>query len=98
MPTSVKLRELLKENGIRGYCHYTKSKLIDLLIKRGLIPEKYGTNKEKKAKNDIDSKYNFLRQIHSNPKKVEILDFKQIRLFCSLLYTRLLWPLIKIPE
>ena len=24
---------------------------------------------------DIDSKYNFVRQIHKNPKKVEIHDF-----------------------
>ena len=31
---SYKMRE------IRGYSHYTRSKLIDLLIKRGLIPEK----------------------------------------------------------
>ena len=46
MLTSAELMEILKENEIRGYFHYTKSKLIDLLIKRGLIPEKYGTNKQ----------------------------------------------------
>ena len=68
--------EILTENEIRGYSHYTKSKLIDLLIKRGLIPEKYGTNKQEKAKKDIDRKCNFLRQIRSNPKKVEILDLE----------------------
>ena len=67
--------EILKANEIRGYSHYTKSKLIDLLIKRGLIPVKYGTNKQEKAK-DIDPKYNFIRQICSNPKKVEIHDFE----------------------
>ena len=76
MPTSAEVMEFLKDNVIRGYSHYTKSKLIDLLFKRGLIPEKYGTNKRTKAKKDIDPKYNFLRQICSNPKKVEIHDLE----------------------
>ena len=40
MPTYVELREILKDNEIRCYSHYTKSNLIDLLIKRGLISEK----------------------------------------------------------
>ena len=76
MPTSAELKEILKENQIRGYFHYTNSKLIDLLVKRGLIPEKYETNKQVKEKKDVDPKYNFLRQIHSNPKKVEIHDLE----------------------
>ena len=41
-----------------------------------MIPEKYETNKQVKAKKDIDPKYNFLTQIHSNPKKVEIHDLE----------------------
>ena len=56
LPTSAELMEILKDNEIRGYSHYTKSKLIDLLIKKGLISEKYGTNKQEKAKKDIDPK------------------------------------------
>ena len=40
--------EILKVNDIRGYFHYIKSKLIDLLVKRGLIPEKHGKNKQEK--------------------------------------------------
>ena len=59
---------------MKGYSHYTKSKRIDLLDKRGLLPDKYETNKQVKAKNEIDHKYNFLRQIHINLKKVEIHD------------------------
>ena len=31
---------------------------------------------ENKAKKDIDLKYNFLRQIRNNPKKVEIHDLE----------------------
>ena len=76
MPTYAELMEILTANEIRGYSHYTKSKLIDLLIKRGLIPEKYANNKQVKAKKDINPKYNFLRQIRSNPKKVEIHDLE----------------------
>ena len=76
MSTYAELMEILKANEIRGYSHYAKSKLIDLLVKRGLIPENFGKNKQEKAKKDIDPKYNFLRQIRSNPKKVEIHDFE----------------------
>ena len=47
-----------------------------MLDKRGLIHEKYETNKQVKAKKDLDPKYNFLRQVDSNPKKVEIHDLK----------------------
>ena len=77
MPTDAEAMEILKANDIRGYSHYTKSKLIDLLIKRGLISEKYVNNKQEKTKKDIDPKYRFLRQIGSNPKKVEIHDLKE---------------------
>ena len=76
MPTSAELMEILTENEIRGHSNYTKSKLIDILIKKGLIPEKYGTNKQEKAKRDRDLKYNFVRQIRKNPKKVEIHDME----------------------
>ena len=50
MPSYAELMEILKENEIRRYSHDTKSKLIDLLIKIGLIPEKYGTNKQEKQR------------------------------------------------
>ena len=50
VPTYAELMEILKANEIRGYYHYTKSKLIDLLVKRGLIPEKHGTNKQENDK------------------------------------------------
>ena len=48
MPTCAELMEILKDNQIKGYSHYTKSKLIDLLVKRGLIPEKHGKINMKK--------------------------------------------------
>ena len=43
-----------------------------MLIKRRLIPDKYYTNKQVKARKDIDPKNDFLKQIRSNPKTVEI--------------------------
>ena len=46
---------------------------------------------------DIDSKYNFLMQIRKNPKQVEIHDLETDKVDFILLYTRLLWPWIKIP-
>ena len=68
--------EILNANEIRGYSHYTKSKLIDLSIKRRLIPDKYDTNKQVKARKDIDHKYYFLKKIRSKLKKVEIHDLE----------------------
>ena len=50
MPTSAELIEIVKENEIRGYSHYTKSKLIDFLIKRGLIPKNMVLINKKKQK------------------------------------------------
>ena len=76
MLTYVELMKILKANEIRGYSHYTKSKLIDLLVKRGLIAEKHGNNKHEKMVREIDPKYSFLRQIRKNPKKVETHDLE----------------------
>ena len=53
MPTSAEPMVILKDNEIRGYSQYTKSKLIDLLIKKGLIPKKYRTNKQENKKKQI---------------------------------------------
>ena len=47
-----------------------------MLVKRGLIPEKHGTNKQEKMIKDIDPKYYFLKEIRSIPKKVEIHDLE----------------------
>ena len=76
MLTFAQLKEILKENQIKGYSHYRKSKLIDLLDKRELLPEKYQTNKQVKAKKNIDHKYNFVRKAHSHQTKVEIHDLE----------------------
>ena len=86
LPSSAEQMEILKRNEIIGYSHYAKSKLFDLLNKRRLIPVKYDTNKQVKAKNDIDPIYSFLRQIRSNSKKVEIhnLETDKVALYPSI--------------
>ena len=82
MISLTELRAMLNENKIRGYLHYNKSELIDVLIKRGLLldtmniititslPERENT------KTEINPKYNFLKHIRNSPKKVEIRDMK----------------------
>ena len=39
MISLTELRAMLKNYRIRGYLHYNKSELIDVLMKRGLLPE-----------------------------------------------------------
>ena len=46
------VREMLKENNIRGYRHYTK-KRIDLLIEKWLLLEKPRTDKRETTKKEI---------------------------------------------
>ena len=72
------LRAMLKENNIRGCLHYNKPELVDVLVKRGLIPEiiKITTSislpERKDTKKEINPNYNFLKHIRNSPKKVEI--------------------------
>ena len=73
---------MLKENNIRGCLHYNKPELVDVLVKRGLIPEiiKITTStslpERKDTKKERNPKYNFLKHIRNSPKKVEIQDME----------------------
>ena len=72
------LRAMLKKNKIRGYLHHNKSELIDVLIKGGLLPETISITditslpEREHTKKQRNPKYNFLKHIRNNPKKVEI--------------------------
>ena len=76
------LRAMLKKNKIRGYLHYNKSELIDVLIKRGLLPETINITdiisvpERENTKKEINPKYNFLKHIRNSQKKVEIRDME----------------------
>ena len=39
MISLTELRAMLKENKIRGYLHYNKSELLDVLVRRVLLPD-----------------------------------------------------------
>ena len=82
MISLTELRAMLKENKIRGYLHYNKSDLVDVLVKRGLLPEiiKITTitslPEREDTKKEINPKYNCLKQIRNSPKKFEMRDIE----------------------
>ena len=75
------LKAMLKENEIRGYLHYNKSELVDVLVKRGLLPETIKITtitllSERENTKKKNPKSNFLKHIRNSPKKVEIQDME----------------------
>ena len=86
------LRAILKKNKIKGYLHYNKSELIDVLIKRGLLPQTTNVTtitsqpERENTKKERNPKYNFLKHIRNSPKKVEIRDIEtdEIILYSSM--------------
>ena len=76
------LRAMLMENKIRGYLHYNKSELVDVLVNSGLLPETMKITtitslpEREDTKKERNSKYNFLNYIRNSPKKVEIRDME----------------------
>ena len=82
MISLTELRAMLKKNKIRGYIHYNKLELIDVLIKRGLLPETINDStitslpERENTKKETNPKYNFLKHIRNSPKKVEIRDIE----------------------
>ena len=82
MISLTELRVMLKENEIRGYLHYNKSELVDVLVKRGLLPDTMNITtitslpERENTKEEINPKYNFLKHIRNSSKKVEIQDME----------------------
>ena len=78
---------MLKENKIRGYLHYNKSELVDVLVKGGLLPETIkitaitSLSERKNTKKEINPKYNFLKHIRNSPKNVEMQDMETGEIF-----------------
>ena len=76
------LRAILNENKIRGYLHYNKSELVDVLVKRRLLAETMNITtitslpEREDTKKEINPKYNFHKCIRNSPKKVEIRDME----------------------
>ena len=82
MISLTELRAMLKENKIRRYLHYNKSELVDVLVKRGLLPDTMSITtitslpERENTKKEINPRYNFLKHIRNSPKKVEIQDME----------------------
>ena len=81
------LRAMLKENKMRGYLHYNKSELVDVLVKRGLLPDTMNITtitslpERENTKREIKPNYNFLKRIRNCPKKVEIQDTETVNYY-----------------
>ena len=65
------LREILRENKIKGYSHYNKKQLIELLKEKGLLPEE-----PEKPKKEINPRFARLKTIRTNPKRVVLKDIE----------------------
>ena len=63
----IELRAILKENKIRRYLHCNKSELVDVLVKRGLLPDAMNITtitslpERESTKKERNPKYNFLK-------------------------------------
>ena len=92
MISLTELRAKLKENKIRGYLHHNKSEFVDVLVKRGLLPETIKITtitslpERENTKKEINPKQNFLKHIRNSPKKVEFRDIEtgEIILYSSM--------------
>ena len=81
MISLTELRAMLNQNKIRGYLHYNQSELVDVLVKRGLLPDTTNITTitslpERENAKKEKPKYNFLKYIRNSPKKVEIQDME----------------------
>ena len=68
------LKEILYENKIKGYSHYTKKQLIEFLKEREMMPKE--KPKPENPKKEIDPKYARLATIKNNPRRVTLKDIE----------------------
>ena len=100
MTSLTELRAMQKKNKIRGFLHYNKPELIDVLIKRGLLPETINVTtiislpERENTKKEINPKYNFLKHIRNSSMKVEIREMETSEIIVYSLCIRLLRRLI----
>ena len=93
-------RAMLKENKLRGYLHNNKSELVNVLVKRGLLPETMKITtitslpEREDTKKERNPKYNFLKYIRNNRKRLRSEIWKRLKLLYILLCIRLLRDLI----
>jgi len=65
------IKQLIKENNIKGTSHLNKPELIQELIKHGVLSH---IDKPIKPKKEIDERYLRLRGIRNNARQVRVID------------------------
>ena len=66
------LKAILRENKIKGWSHFSKPQLVDLLKENNLLPEP----EPEKVVKEIDPKWERLRSIRKAPRPVTLTDVK----------------------
>ena len=81
------LKEILKENNIDFRSYWDKKRLLDLVEKHGLLPEEATVLPKKERRKD--PKFDRLKTIMHNPKKVSLEDVEtgEIKTFPSIYKT-----------
>ena len=69
------LKQIMKDNNIKGTTTMNKPEILKLLHGQGLIPDAALIQQEKPVK-DVSPKYEFTKYIRRNPKKVIIRDIE----------------------
>src|SRR5678816_1091919 len=71
------LKELMKQHNIRGSSYLNKPEIISRLIEKGVLTLEVVENWKRPPKvTSKDAKYDRLKGIRTNPKRVEILDLE----------------------
>src|SRR5688572_23641529 len=71
------LKELMKQHNIRGSSYMNKPEIISTLIEKGVLTLQVVKNWKRPPKvRSKDVKYDRLKGIRTNPKRVEILDLE----------------------
>src|SRR5688572_25737251 len=71
------LKELMKQHNIRGSSYMNKPEIISRLIEKGVLTLEVVENWKRPPKTTSkDAKYDRLKGIRTNPKRVEILDLE----------------------
>src|SRR5688572_15294947 len=69
------LKELMKQHNIRGHSYLNKPQMISRLVEKGVLTLEVVENWKQPPKlTSKDEKYDRLKRIRTNPRRVEILD------------------------
>ena len=100
MITLTELKAMLNEDKIRGYVHYNKSEFLDVLVKRGLLPETIqittitSLSEREDTTKETNPKYILLKHYAIVGRRLRSKIWKLVKLLYILLCIRMLRDLI----